>query len=132
MSSLNFLVQKDFAAIATDTLALDSNSHLPSHFQSKAFPALHLDGLICGTGISQFIIKWYTKVATAMLAQSIPHLDEFTPSGLCELEKENPIPPGITTTIYHFGFDQDTKSYRAYAYRQQYATSVGHLVLLPF
>ena len=88
MSSLNFIIQKEFAAIATDTLALDSSSHLPSHFQTKAFPAPHLDGIICGTGISHFILNWYSKAVTAMLAKSIPHLDEYAPSSLRALKEE--------------------------------------------
>lgn len=120
MSSLNFLVQKDFALISTDTLALQPNTHLPSHFQSKAFPVLHLNGLICGTGINLLAIQWYSKVATSMLARSFPHLDEFTPSSLRDIASEIKLPTNSTSTIYHFGYDEFAESYRVYAYRSEH------------
>jgi hypothetical protein len=117
MSALNFVLQKDLAIVSTDTLALNSESHLPSNFQSKAYPVLHLDGVVCGTGISQFVARWYTVVVTSMLAKSVPHLDEFSPQALRNLAEEMALPDISTTTIYHFGYDQETDRYRGYAYR---------------
>lgn len=117
MSSLNFLVQEEFALVSTDTLAVNPDTRLPSHFQSKAFPVLHLNGLICGTGINQLIIQWYSIVATSMLARSISHLDEYAPSSLRELASELKLPKEITSTIYHFGYDDYEKRFRVYAYR---------------
>jgi len=120
MSALNFLLQRDILAVATDTLALSAETHLPSHFQSKMFPVLHLDGVICGTGIGQFVTQWYVLAATQMLTLSIPHLDQFTPTGLRSIASSNPLPTGSTSTIYHFGYDEDQGRFRGFAYRSEH------------
>jgi len=119
MSALNFYLQQDLLAVATDTLALAGDTHLPSHFQAKMFPVLHLNGVICGTGISQLIVQWYVTAATAMLARSIPHLDQFTPDGLRRLAAATLPPLGSTSTIYHFGYDDDQARFRGFAYRSE-------------
>lgn len=119
MSSLNFLLQSDLVMVCTDTLALSADSHLPSHFQSKAFPVLHLDGVLCGTGIGQFVVSWYSIVLTSMLSRSIPQLDEYAPSSLRQLAQESMLPDSSSTTIYHFGYDPDALRYRGYAYRSE-------------
>jgi hypothetical protein len=119
MSALNFSLQEDMVIIATDTLALSAETNRPSHFQTKFYPVPHLEGIICGTGISQFIAKWALQVQTSMLVKDIPHLDEFTTEQLRKLWKEFHHRGEFTNTIYHFGYDVSLGKFRGYAYRSE-------------
>ena len=120
MSALNFILQSDALFIATDTLAISGEDGSPRNFQSKIYPLLHLDGVLCGTGIGQFITRWYVALQSGILARNIPHLDQYVPNGLRSLHQELPLPEGKTTTIYHFGWDHAEGRFRGFAYRSEH------------
>jgi len=67
----------------------------------------------------QFIVGWYCRAITSMLAKGIRHLDEFTPDVLREMfeEYEQCGSRETTSTIYHFGFDHDAGCFIGFAYR---------------
>jgi hypothetical protein len=119
MSALNFVLQEDMVMVATDTLALSGDTNRPSHFQTKFYPIPHLDGIICGTGVSQFIAQWALQVQTSMLVKNIPHLNEFTTEQLRKLWTELRLNDVFTSTIYHFGYDADLEKFRGYVYRSE-------------
>lgn len=116
MSALNFVIKGEIALIAADTLALNSENRSPSHFQTKFYPVPHLKGIICGTGISQFIAQWAIKVHTSMLVKDIPHLDQHAPQSLRELWEEIDFPKVYSSKIFHIGYDENANKIRGFIY----------------
>jgi len=116
MSALNFVIQGEVAIIASDTLALASENKSPSHFQTKFYPVPHLKGVICGTGISQFIVQWAINVHASMLVRSIPDLDRFTPELLRKLWIDIGIPKEYSSKIFHIGYDENANRFRGFIY----------------
>jgi hypothetical protein len=57
----------------------------------------------------------------SIIVRGIDNLNYNTPRALRKLwqryKQEIPIPDGITTTVYHFGFSEDTQLIHSYAYR---------------
>ncbi len=120
MSSLIFSFDKDQAFIAVDTLATDLEGN-PSMLTSKAFVLPHLRLIICGTGLSGFLGSWFIKINDRMVVQGIDNLNYHAPKILMVLWgdflRENGGSYNGTTTIYHFGFSENTNSLISYVYR---------------
>jgi hypothetical protein len=120
MSSLIFSFDKDQAFIAVDTLATNSEGK-PFMFTNKAFTLPHLRMLICGTGLGGFLGKWFIFINDNMIIKGIDNLDHHAPKMLRDLwrnflsEKDGSYIG--TTTIYHFGFSENTNSLKSYVYR---------------
>ena len=118
MTALVYYFEPNAVFVAMDTLAL-SEDHKPAIFTSKIFPVLHLNGIICGTGLGPFVVDWFKRVNSGMLALDIPHLDEFTPGQLRAARKDYVIDDENTVTIYHFGFSESEQKFRGFAYRSK-------------
>jgi hypothetical protein len=120
MSSLIFATDPEQAFVATDTLAVSYDGE-PSFFTTKAFIVPHLKMIIAGTGVLEFMSKWFVQVAHGMVVRGIEHLDCHTPDSLNriwkKLKEEFPIPDNFTTTIYHMGFSEEDGQMKSYAYR---------------
>jgi hypothetical protein len=117
MSALNFNLTEEIVSIATDTLALSGESHKPHHFQSKFFIVPHLSGVICGTGVGEFIANWAHEIQVSMLVKSISHLDEFAPERLRILFHEMDLPHEVTSSVIHIGYDYEMGKFRGFAYQ---------------
>jgi hypothetical protein len=120
MSSLIFYSDADQALIATDTLAVKPEG-APLLFCSKAIHLPHLNTVIAGTGQGGFATRWAMHVNDRMVINGINNLDFHTPKGLRELWDtycdEFKITSGATTTVYQFGYCQETDQMMAIAYR---------------
>ena len=109
--------------ITTDTLVSDPEDMRPTMHTTKLYPVPHWNGVICGTGIMQFIVGWYAYAVTSILARDIEHLDEFAPENMqtiFEKTKENfddELLDDATSTIYHFGYSEKQSRFIGYAYR---------------
>ncbi|MGU5697492.1 hypothetical protein ACV1D9_09970 [Aeromonas allosaccharophila] len=120
MSSLIFYTDEDQALIATDTLAVTPSGE-PLLFCSKAIHLPHLNIVIAGTGQGGFATRWAMHVNDRMVINGINNLDFHTSIGLRELWiqycNEFQLLPEATTTVYQFGFCQDSKKMIGIAYR---------------
>jgi hypothetical protein len=120
MSSLIFATDSEQVLVATDTLATSPNGD-PSFFTTKAFIVPHLEMIMCGTGTSGFLGRWFVEVNDRMVVSCIENLDYHTPKILSSLwqdfKRDNSIPDHFSTTVYHFGFSGEDGSILSYAYR---------------
>jgi len=117
MTALNFLVEPQRVCIAMDTLTVDPELKRPVCFCSKMFLLPHLEGVMCGTGALPVIINWFVTIQSRIVVRDILGLDHFTPALLRGVSRQCNLPPETTTTIYHFGYSQTVKEYRAFVYR---------------
>src|SRR5438128_1424650 len=69
MSLLNFLLDKQVIYVVCDTLASYSEDLEPRSFTTKVYILPHLEGLICGTGVGQFVAE---KRLAALSAKGDP------------------------------------------------------------
>jgi hypothetical protein len=116
---LNFVLAEEAVYLVTDTVVSDPVDMSPICFTTKVFPAPHWHGLICGTGIMQFIVEWYCTAVTSILATDMVHLDEFAPDIIRSLYQKYQADPDreITSTIYHMGLDRSERRFVGFAYR---------------
>lgn len=118
---LNFLLTDDAVYVVTDSLLSDADDLSPLAFTTKVYPLPHLQALICGTGHAQRIIEWVATVNITLLATNVVHLDRLAPAALRQLfaryPKEQSAGRDITTTLYHFGFDDREQRFAGFAYR---------------
>lgn len=122
MTALNFILEKDAVCIAMDTLATCGDDKSPQSFASKMFPVPHLNGVICGTGIFEFVGKWFLFVNSAFVVKNMIHLDQYAPKELRKLYAEvwkDADLPKASSTIYHFGYDERLKEFVGFAYRSE-------------
>jgi hypothetical protein len=116
---LNFVLAEDAVYLVTDTLVSDPVDMGPLFFTAKVFPAPHWQGLICGTGIQQFIVEWYGIAITSILAMDMRHLNDFVPDMIRPMHQKYQIDQGreMTSTIYHIGLDRSERRFIGFAYR---------------
>lgn len=120
MSSLIFYTDPEQALVVTDTLATNPDGS-PFLFTSKAHYLPHLRTVVAGTGIGGFAAEWAMIANNRMVARGIQNMDFHAPKGLRELwskyKKEYCLPAEVTSTVYHFGFSEETGELVSFAYR---------------
>jgi hypothetical protein len=120
VSSLIFYTDPNQVMITTDTLAVFPDG-APCKLTSKVFAIPHLKMLMCGTGASGFLGRWFIEVNDQLVIQGIDHLDYHTSQNLTKLwelyKEEFPISETLTTTVYHFGISESEGLLHAYVYR---------------
>src|ERR1700730_12333600 len=119
MSSLIYKVEKTQVFIATDTLATMNGRAI--RFATKAFPLPHLRMVIAGTGLAGFLDHWLVAV-NASPVRGIDALNEHAQAGLLNVlrtfNKQFPT-MNETTSVYHFGFSEDTGVIHSFAYKSE-------------
>lgn len=115
MTAFNFLLEEKRVCIAMDTLMLRANKKTPFKYISKIFMIPHLNGVICGTGSADFVLKWYLFVQRSIIAKDIEHLDLYASEALQKLAKNSPC--GFSVTIYHFGWSEINNKFIGLVYR---------------
>jgi hypothetical protein len=120
MSSLIFYTEENQVLVATDTLTTSPDGR-PFKYATKAFVVPHLRMIIAGTGAGGFLGRWFVQINDRMVVRGIDHLDYHVPGYLASIwpgcKQEFSFPDGITATIYHFGFSEDSGLIHAFAYR---------------
>ena len=114
MTAFNCLLDKNFAIISMDTLASDSISKEPLKFVSKIHFISHINCIICGTGsldVIYFWINWVNK-HNVMNINDLNHLAENDMPNILYRYKDK-------TTIYQFGFDEESNELLGFAYRNE-------------
>jgi hypothetical protein len=121
MTILNYLLTDEAVYVLTDTVLSDPDDLSPVTFTTKTHALPHLQALICGTGHAQAIAEWVATVNLAVLVRDVVHLDQFAPTKLRKLFARYPNEGAgereITTTLYHFGFDERAGRFAGFAYR---------------
>jgi len=122
MSSLVFQTEEQQVFVATDTLAVTPSGR-PLTFTSKALILPHLRMIVAGTGSGGFLDRWFVYINSRMRVLGIDNLNQHTTSNLIPgweaQKKEFSLPVSATTTVYHFGFSENTGRIRSYAYRSE-------------
>ncbi|MDP8237941.1 MAG: hypothetical protein P9X24_02515 [Candidatus Hatepunaea meridiana] len=117
MTALIYQLEPNQVSVAMDTLSLNEDKK-PLLYTSKIFLLPHLGGLMCGTGIVPFVVNWYIKIQTGIIAKDIEYLGNFTPKCLRELWHQcADITERYTSTIYHFGYSWHDNSCKGFAFR---------------
>jgi len=122
MTVLNFLLTDEAVYLLTDTVLSDPDDLSPITFTTKIHTLPHLQAVICGTGYAQLIAEWVAVVNLSLPARDVVHLDRLAPAklrGLFARHASEDATGGreITTTLYHFGFDERASRFVAFAYR---------------
>jgi len=90
-------------------------------FTSKSYYLPHIKTIICGTGMGGFSGDWYMQVNNRMVVKGIENLDYHAPQGLQKLwikyKTEFSMPDSTTTTVYQFGFSEESGEIKSYVYR---------------
>jgi hypothetical protein len=120
MSSLIFYMDETQVVVGTDTLATHPDGR-PFKFSTKAFIVPHLKLIMAGVGTAGFLGRWFVFMNDSLIVRGVDNLNYHTPRALRMLwqryKQELSIPDRITTTVYHFGFSEDTGLIHSYAYR---------------
>lgn len=119
MSSLIFFTDESQVLVATDTLATSPDGK-PLKFTSKAFILPYLRLIIAGTGAGGFLGRWFVRINDRILVRGIDHLNYHAPGSLASMWPAFNQEFGfadISTTVYHFGFSEETGSIHSFAYR---------------
>jgi hypothetical protein len=119
MSSLIYKVEKMQVFIATDTLATMNGRAMG--FTTKAFPLPHLRMVIAGTGLAGFLDHWLVAV-NASPVRGIDALNEQAQAGLLNVLRtfKTQFPSmNETTSVYHFGFSENTGVIQSFAYKSE-------------
>ena len=120
MSSLIFHTEESQVLVATDTLATSPDGQ-PFMYTTKAFILPHLRMIIAGTGAGGFLGRWFVLINDGLVVRGINHLDYHTQRNLAAMwtryKQEISFPDSITTTVYHFGFSEETGLIHSFAYR---------------
>src|SRR5579863_9137660 len=119
MSSLIYKVEKTQVFIATDTLATIDGRAMG--FATKAFPLPHLRMVIAGIGLAGFLDHWLVEL-NASPVRGIDALNEQAQAGLLNLLRDFKKQfPNVneTTSVYHFGFSEDTGIIQSFAYKSE-------------
>jgi hypothetical protein len=119
MSSLIYKVEKTQVFIATDTLTTQNGRAI--QFATKAFPLPHLRMVIAGTGLAGFLDHWLVAI-NASPVRGIDALNEHAQAGLLNVlrtfKKQFPS-MDEATSVYHFGFSEDTALIHSFAYKSE-------------
>ena len=121
MSSLIAHTDSSQIFVATDTLAVLPGGK-PLLFTTKAHPVPHLKMILAGTGSGGFLDEWFVQLNSRMIVAGVENLDYHAPARLRALWKDfiagkDNAPQSITTTVYHFGFSEQSGSVKGFAYR---------------
>lgn len=119
MTALVFSLQEKQVIVAMDTLsAYEKNGvEIPFLFTSKMYPVLHLNGLICGTGVGNLIADWFIRTKDFVVGDLI-HLNQFAQPILSEISGKFESKHGdYPSTVYHFCWNKYENRYRGYAFR---------------
>lgn len=123
MSSIIYGFTAENAVVGTDTLAVSSEDFSPVMFTTKSFVVPHLKLIISGTGFQGFAGKWFVRINDGIVVRDIDNLDYHTPDTLRKIwrdySEEHPPDSEASTTIYHFGYSEELKALRGYAYRSK-------------
>jgi len=96
---------------------MDAGTGKPSFYTTKIFPLLHLNGVMCGTGLGPFVHDWFVYVNTAIIAHDMEHLNQFVMEPLRKLAERHHVSEVSSVTIYHFGYSENQQCFKGYAYR---------------
>jgi len=122
MTSLIFHTEETQVLVAMDTLATTKKGD-PFMYTSKAFALPHLRMIICGTGLGGFLGRWFIKINDLIVTNGIKNLDYHAPNSLRAIWDEYlgtmSDPFTGTTTVYHFGFLENTNTIKSYVYRSE-------------
>ena len=116
MTALVFGLDETGVWIATDSLALTTGGN-PHKYASKIFPLPHLSAALVGTGSMNVVVDWYAQVQMNVIACNILYLNSIAPAILHDISKKHEYLGVTTTTIYHFGYDDDQARFRGFAFR---------------
>lgn len=80
----------------------------------------HLQSTICGTGALPLILDWYVFVQSCVIGYDVRILAEYGEKQLPTFwPKYVAAHPGISTTIYHLGWDVKDARFRAFKHDSQ-------------
>src|SRR6476620_11676920 len=118
MTALHYALMPECVIIAMDSLSLAAepdDSKVPYAFCTKVFPLPHLNGVICGTGLMSVLLDWFVMVQGQVVCRDMLFLDTIAPTHLPVIAAR--YGDDMTSTVYHFGYDESRHRYRGFAYR---------------
>ena len=118
MSSLIYMLCDEYVAIATDSLAIEKGLG-PLKYSSKIFMLPHLQTIVVGTGLMQFIIDWYSCIQTSVVVKDIIGLNKITEKQLPLIYSSYPESDLTSSTIYQFGYSYVRGKHIGFAYRSK-------------
>lgn len=111
VSSLIYCTHENEILLATDTLAVRPDGSFSCH-TSKTAIVPHLNIAIAGLGVaglSDHVYMFANSVGVSSIHELSKRLPEFLRGLWAHLNDEfGPVPDGITSTVYIFGFDDRT------------------------
>lgn len=121
MTALNWLLKEDKCVIAADTLAFIQDNQ-PKQFVSKILPLPHLNMVICGTGNSELIIRYYMAIQLHVIARDMYSLNSIAKNLLLQLNKD--YSEEETSKIFHFGYSEINDRFEGYMFQSAESFSI--------
>src|SRR5690349_18996815 len=98
MTAVIFNIGPDQVIIATDSLAMASETGDPFFFTTKFYILPHLQGAMFATGVGDLATEWFVQL-DRFLARDIHHLDKYVTPLLVKLGKKFGLNHELTTTV---------------------------------
>ncbi len=127
MTGLVFLLEEERVSIGMDTLmhtVKPDGSRRAHSFTSKMHLLPHAHAVLCGTGVAEIVLRWYSLVELATVANDLEVLDRLAEEHLPKIWGEHKrawaargVEAHGTTTVYQFGFLRREQRYAGFAYR---------------
>jgi hypothetical protein len=125
LTALVYGLSKSEVWLATDSLSLTVDGQLRK-FLTKLYPLPHLSGAMVGTGLAEVALDWFVDIQLNIVAQNILYLNTVGPQRLREIARKYDHPG--TSTIYHFGYDEDGGRFRGFALRSTHDYQAEEIV----
>jgi hypothetical protein len=116
MTALIYILQENQVCVAMDSLSLSEDGK-PLLFASKIFPFPSFNGVICGTGILNFVSSWVEFIRTQIVAKDMENLSMFTVDPIRNLWQSFHFGDQQKSTIYYFGYSKTSLRFKGYAFR---------------
>jgi len=121
MSLLIFEHYPEQVMVITDTLATTKDG-TPLAFWDKCFMYPHLRMIMVTTGVFGIADKWNRYLNGVLVAKDIDMVDKYATKILQEIYRQLKQEFGdlpSTSTVYHFGWSEESQQYIRYVYRSE-------------
>jgi len=117
MTALIYVIEKEQIRLAMDTLIVSADDKLPLEYSKKFVTLPHVNAVIAGTGLAEFIYSWFFHLENSMDGIGFDQLIESSPSCLLHLERQCENFEITDSTIYQFGYSEQAQCYAGFAFR---------------
>lgn len=118
MTALIYWLQPNKVCVAMDSLALRPDKD-PLNYCTKILLLPHLKMVLCGTGLIQLVLDWFCFLESNVMAKDLMDVNDIASDTLGRMWQQKYAGTGVSTTIYHFGYNESERQFGGVAYRSE-------------